>query len=98
MNVAVTVRRFSFAHPHRLMPAMHSGNWIGMNREGQVLVHADIVPPDSQSIGIAGFVWFGAALALQSPLVAFMVESHGRPQLFLSVLMNLPVSQRMPTG
>ena len=53
VNVAVLVSRIGSAHADGLVPAAHSRNRIGMDREGQVLMHADVVPPDAQSVFVA---------------------------------------------
>src|SRR5436190_15822947 len=42
VDVAITIRTLCLAHAHGLVPTMHSRNRIGMNREGQVLMHANI--------------------------------------------------------
>src|SRR5437762_1955246 len=75
VNVAVSVSGFSFADAHGLVPAVHSRNRIGMDREGQVLMHTDVAPPDTQSVRVLRFVWPGPAFALQSPPVALVIES-----------------------
>src|SRR5439155_14424658 len=66
-----------------------------MNGKGQVLMNSDVVPPDAQSVGIARFVRPGAAFALQSPLIAFVIESYRGHHLFLSVLVRLPAAHMM---
>src|SRR5437870_2521873 len=66
-----------------------------MNGKGQVLMNSDVVPPDAQSVGIARFVRPGAAFALQSPLIAFVIESYRGHHLFLSVLVRLPAAHVM---
>src|SRR6266516_1673425 len=95
MNVAVLVCGFGFADAHGLMPAMHSGNRIGMNRESQVLMNTNVIPPNAQGVGVARFVRPGAAFASQSPAIASMIKPHGRHQLLLSVLMNFPTPHVM---
>src|SRR5258707_15890095 len=52
VNVAIAVAAFGWAHAHGLMPAVHAGNRIGMDREGQVLMHADIAPPNPQTVRV----------------------------------------------
>src|SRR6266536_2321364 len=67
MNVAVTIRSFGFANAHCLVPAVHSGNRIGMDRKSQVLMNANIRPPNAQGISVVRFVGSDSILALQSP-------------------------------
>src|SRR5438094_858938 len=63
MDVAIGVGVFSFADTHGLVPAMHSRNRIGMDWEGQILMHADVAPPDAQGIRVGRFVWSRSAFA-----------------------------------
>src|SRR5260370_5501639 len=78
VNVAIAVRAFCLASAHALMPAVHAGNWIGVDREGQVLMHADIAPPNAQAVRIARFVRSRSAFTLHAPRVALVVESDRR--------------------
>src|SRR5437016_4752307 len=95
MNVTIFVCWFRWAHAYGLMPTVHSRNRIGMNGESQVLMNSDVVPPDTQSVGITRFVRSGAAFAFQSPLIAFVIQSYRGHHLFLSVLVRLPTAHVM---
>src|SRR6266700_4162624 len=95
MDVAVLVVASGFANTHSLMPAMHSGNRIGMNWKSQVLMDAHVIPPDAQGIGVAGLVWRCAGFAGQAPLVTVVIQSHSRHQLTLAILVNLPATHVM---
>ena len=53
VDVCVLVGWFGLTYPDDLMPAMHSGNRIGMNWKGEVLMNADVVPPNARRVAIA---------------------------------------------
>src|SRR2546423_347689 len=69
-----------------------------MHRESEVLVNADIVPPNAQGILVIRFIWLDATLTPQRPSIAFMIEPHGRHQLLLPILMNFPTPHVVTTG
>src|ERR1700721_487627 len=43
-SIAVTIIRARSFHPHHLMPAVHSGDRIGMHRESNILMHPRTPP------------------------------------------------------
>ncbi len=51
-DIAVGVVRCGPAHPDRLVPAVHPGNGVGVYGEGEVLVHADVGPPDALGVRV----------------------------------------------
>src|SRR5438105_1854916 len=66
-----------------------------MNRKSQVLMNADVVPPNAQSIFVARLIRSGALFTSHSPTVVLMIQSHRRHQLLLSGLMNFPAAHVM---
>jgi hypothetical protein len=56
--VSIAVARFCTAHTDRLMPAVLTRDRIGVNGEGEVLMHACVRPPNPLRIGILTLVGF----------------------------------------
>src|ERR1700676_566370 len=54
-NVAIAILHASFAHRNFLMPAMLPANRVRLNREGQVLMYAGILPVNPRRIGVTTF-------------------------------------------
>src|SRR5688572_14791392 len=52
-HLAGAVAGLGFAHAHGLMPAVCPGDRIGVYGEGDVLVDADLGPPDAQRVRVA---------------------------------------------
>ena len=65
------------------MPAVHAGDGVGVDGEGEVLVDAHVGPPDARGVGVGGSVRGDPALALERPLAALVVERDGLHQLAL---------------
>src|SRR5437764_15239955 len=70
--VAVPVACFGLADANGLVPAVHPRNGVGVNRESQVLVDANVGPPDARGVGVGRLVTGRAALAPERPLAAVM--------------------------
>src|SRR5215471_11446917 len=51
-NISIAITRPRLRERHLLMPAVHTANGVGLNREGQVLRHAALSPPDALGIRI----------------------------------------------
>src|SRR5580692_3033694 len=47
-NIPVTILSASLRHRDFLMPTMLTANWIGLHGEGQVLMHARILPMNTR--------------------------------------------------
>lgn len=77
------------------MPAVLAGDGVWMHWEGQVLVNADISPPDAQGVGVCGFVGRNAACAFQAPLIRVVFEADGRHHLPLAFVREFPASHVM---
>src|SRR3954453_3852461 len=56
-----------------------------MDGKGQVLVHANICPPDSLSVGVAGTIRFDTLFACQAPLFLLVVQRYRSHKLPLPV-------------
>src|SRR5437773_10720648 len=97
-DVAVTIASFGLANANRLMPAVHAGDRIGLNGEGQVLMDAGVGPPDSLRVGIARREWLHAALTPQLPAGSAAIELHRRHPLALTVVRRFPASHVMAAG
>jgi len=52
-DVTVPIVGPSLFQRHALVPAMHAADRIRLNRESQVLVYANLVPPDAAAVGVA---------------------------------------------
>ena len=60
LDVAVAIVGPGGLQTDPLVPAVHAADRIGLHRERQVLMHADIVPPDARRIGIVARERLGA--------------------------------------
>src|SRR6185503_9785378 len=52
-DIAVLVSRSRLLERHALMPAVHAADRIRLHGEREVLVDADVAPPDARAVGIA---------------------------------------------
>ena len=64
MNVAVVIPTLRFRDVYGLVPAMHTGNRVWMDGEGDILMYAGITPPDTLRIGVGTRVWGDAVLPM----------------------------------
>src|SRR5438874_12825048 len=66
-----------------------------MNRKREVLMDADIIPPDVPRVAIGRFKSGHAALAFQTPIRTILIELHSCHQLSLAALMSFPAAHVM---
>src|SRR5271166_3614904 len=83
------------------MPAMHAADGIGMNWEGDVLMHPGIAPPDSLRLGVGAIVWRNAFQLAHLPLAFcdfFQINPRTRHSLNLILFINPPPAKMMRAG
>src|ERR1700722_5423502 len=83
------------------MPAMRAADRIGLHREGQVLMHAGVLPPDSFRIGVLARKRLDAVDLPHHPAAGFklvQVDERGRPTLAAEILAQTPSSEVMRAG
>src|SRR5579872_3075679 len=66
-----------------------------MYGKGEVLMHADIGPPNAVGVGVRRFVWHEERCAFHRPLGIVPAELDGRHQLTLSGIPELPATHVM---
>src|SRR5262249_53441933 len=54
-DVAVAIAGARFLERDALVPAVHAPDRIGLNRKGEVLMHADFAPPDPRAVRVGAF-------------------------------------------
>src|SRR4051812_27567879 len=52
VDVAIAIRRPGFFECDALMPAVHAADGIRLDGKGEVLVNADLAPPDTRTVGV----------------------------------------------
>src|SRR5579862_7282137 len=100
-NVAITIFRTGPTHCDFLMPAVLSADRVGLNGEGQVLMHACILPVHAGGIGIVAFERLNAVDLPHHPLAGlnfFQIDKSGGPTLAARIFLQTPASQMMRTG
>jgi hypothetical protein len=80
------------------MPAVHAGDRIGMNREGEVLVNSRIGPPDALGIRVARLVRAHASLALDRPPIVAAIDRYSGGELPLAWVAKAPSAHMVTTG
>src|SRR5690606_5679860 len=72
-DFAVALVRLGLAYAdHALQPAVRAADRVGVHTVGEVLMDADVVPPDAAGVRIEGAPGGAAALELEVMLVAFL--------------------------
>ena len=100
-DVAVAIRRPRLRDPHLLVPAVHSAHRIGVDREGEVLVHAHLAPPYALRVGVVALEGLDAVdLAHGVFPITLLIEANdggGDPGRAL-VFAQTPAAQVMRHG
>src|SRR5262245_45826324 len=83
------------------MPAVLPAHGIGLHGEGEVLVNAGVLPPDTLGVGIGALERPYAVDLTHPPLSGAQrleTNERGRPALAPGLLLESPASEMMRTG
>src|SRR5262245_5656338 len=90
--------RLCLDNTNSLVPAVHARDGVGVDRERDVLMHPRVRPPNTLGVSISTGEPFDAFRAFHAPMLPLVIESDGRHELALAIMLKLPPSHVMATG
>src|SRR6185503_264301 len=89
-DVAIGIAGFCLPHAHGLVPAMLPRDRIRVYREGEILVHPAVAPPDPERVRVIRCERFDTLPAAHDPDAPLPFEGDRRHGLALPLLAQLP--------